>query len=79
MKMVQKKREGEGRISKTLHCAAALAANVYNYKAQWRVARERAVLKYVTRLEAFFLRLSVPKADFVIYVYLFPIYMHNTY
>ena len=55
-KLISKKwREGEGRISKTLHCAAARAANVYNYKAQWRVARERAVLKDVTRLEAIFL------------------------
>ena len=36
----KKQREGEGRLSKTLCCAAALAANVYNYKAQQRVARE---------------------------------------
>ena len=50
----KKMRKGERRISQTLHCAAALAANVYNYKAQWRVARERAVLKYVTRLKAIF-------------------------
>ena len=48
----KKYREGEEWISKTLCCAAALAANVYNYKAQQRVARERAVLQVVFRLGA---------------------------
>ena len=54
-KVISKKwREGEERLSKTLRCAAALAANVYNYKAQRRVAGAPAVLKDVTRLEAIF-------------------------
>lgn len=43
--------EGELWISKTLFCAAALAANVYRSKAQKRVARYRAVLKSATRLQ----------------------------
>ena len=47
-------REGVKRLAKTLCCAAAFAANVYNYKAQQRVAGEPAVLKDGTRLEAFF-------------------------
>jgi hypothetical protein len=38
-------REGVKRLSKTLRCAAARAANVYNYKAQRRVAGEPAVSK----------------------------------
>ena len=38
-------REGVKRLLKTLRCAAALAANVYNYKAQRRVAGEPAVSK----------------------------------
>ena len=45
-------REGERRLS--LCCAAARAANVYNSKAQQRVAGEPAILKDVTRLEAIF-------------------------
>ena len=41
-------REGDG-FQKHSVCAAARAANVYNYKHKQRVARERAVLKAVTR------------------------------
>ena len=38
-------REGVKRLAKTLCCAAAFAANVYNYKAQQRVAGAPAVSK----------------------------------
>ena len=54
-KVISKKcaKERDG-FQKTRCCAAALAANVYNYKAHQRVAGERAILEDVTRLEAFF-------------------------
>ena len=53
--MISKKIAGrrETSFKNTLLCCRE-SGNVYNYKAQQRVARERAVLKDVTRLKAIF-------------------------